>query len=66
MYLALGLGILAIAFVAASDWTLLMLVPFALLIHFGVVLREERYLRAKFGEEYRRYSERAPRYVWRF
>jgi len=65
MYLGLGLGILAIAFAFASDWMLAMLVPFALAIHFGVVLREERYLETKFGGEYRRYRNRVPRYGWR-
>jgi protein-S-isoprenylcysteine O-methyltransferase Ste14 len=65
MYLGLGLGTLAVAFALASDWMLIMLAPFALVIHFGVVLREERYLEARFGDQYRRYRERVPRYGWR-
>ena len=44
------------------DWTLVMLVAGALLIHFGVVRREERYLEAKFGDAYRRYRDAVPRY----
>jgi protein-S-isoprenylcysteine O-methyltransferase Ste14 len=64
MYLGLGLGILTIALALASDWMILMLVPFALVMHFGVVLREERYLEARFGDDYRRYRERVPRYGW--
>jgi protein-S-isoprenylcysteine O-methyltransferase Ste14 len=39
-----------------------MLVVAALLIHFGVVKREERYLEAKFGDAYRRYRDAVPRY----
>jgi protein-S-isoprenylcysteine O-methyltransferase Ste14 len=66
MYLGLGLGILTIAFALASDWVIVILVPFALVIHFGVVLREERYLEARFGDDYRRYAARVPRYGWRF
>ena len=64
MYLGLGLGILAIAFASASDWMLVMLVPFTLVIHSGVVLREERYLEARFGDNYRRYRSRVSRYGW--
>ena len=45
-----------------SDWTLVMLIPTALLLHYGVVLREERYLEGKFGDDYRRYKARVPRY----
>jgi protein-S-isoprenylcysteine O-methyltransferase Ste14 len=52
-----GLGI-----ALASDWMLVMLVPAVLLLHFGVVKREERYLEAKFGDAYRAYKERVPRY----
>jgi protein-S-isoprenylcysteine O-methyltransferase Ste14 len=64
MYVGLGLlvGGLGIAF--ASDWTLVMLVPAAFLIHFGVVKREERYLDLKFGEAYRAYRRAVPRYGW--
>ena len=46
----------------ASDWTLVLLVPAALILHFGVVTREERYLEAKFGESYRTYMSKVPRY----
>ena len=31
-----------------------MLIPAAMLVHYGVVLREERYLKRRFGESYRR------------
>ncbi|MCC6948798.1 MAG: isoprenylcysteine carboxylmethyltransferase family protein [Bradyrhizobiaceae bacterium] len=65
MYLALGLGTLAFAITNASDWTMVLLAPAALVLHFGVVLREERYLEGKFGDAYRRYRAAVPRYGWR-
>ena len=37
---------------------------FAPVMHFGVVKREERYLEAKFGDAYRQYMARVPRYGW--
>jgi protein-S-isoprenylcysteine O-methyltransferase Ste14 len=64
MYQGLGLLLLAVAVGAASDWTVLLLVPWALLMHFGVVLPEEHYLAAKFGDAYRRYQAQVPRYGW--
>ena len=66
MYWGLGLLILAIAIGLASAWTLIALAAFALVIHFGVVVREERYLEAKFGDAYRRYRAEVPRYGWRW
>ena len=66
MYWGLGLLILCIAVGLASGWTLIALAAFALVIHFGVVLREERYLERKFGDDYRRYKSIVPRYGWRF
>jgi len=62
MYVGLGCLVAGIGFALASDWTLVMLVVAALLIHFGVVKREERYLEAKFGAAYRSYMSTVPRY----
>jgi protein-S-isoprenylcysteine O-methyltransferase Ste14 len=65
MYIGLMLLVGGIGIALASDWTLVLLVPTALVLHYGVVLREERYLEAKFGEDYRRYTARVPRWgLW--
>jgi protein-S-isoprenylcysteine O-methyltransferase Ste14 len=39
--------------------------PTRYVLHYGVVLREERYLERKFGEDYRRFKAEMPRYGWR-
>jgi protein-S-isoprenylcysteine O-methyltransferase Ste14 len=36
------------------------------LVHYGIILREERHLERKFGDEYRRYKTSVPRYWRRF
>lgn len=53
---------LGIALVFALDWLVLLMVPSMLILHFGVVRREEQYLELKFGDQYRRYKSQAPRY----
>lgn len=62
MYVGMALLVAGLGIALASDWTLAMLVPAALVMHVGVVKREERYLEAKFGDEYRRFKARVPRY----
>jgi protein-S-isoprenylcysteine O-methyltransferase Ste14 len=64
MYQAFGLFVLGLAFAFASDWMFLLLPFGALIMHFGVVRREERYLVGKFGDAYRDYCNRVPRYGW--
>jgi protein-S-isoprenylcysteine O-methyltransferase Ste14 len=53
--------------VVVNSWWPLLLLPLALLVvHYGVVRREERYLEAKFGQEYRDFTARVPRWLsWR-
>lgn len=49
----------------ASDWTLVLLVAMAFALRNGVIVREERYLEQKFGDEYRAYKARVPRWgIW--
>jgi protein-S-isoprenylcysteine O-methyltransferase Ste14 len=47
-----------------NDWiTLLFVVPLALIFHYGVILREERYLITKFGEPYLEYKREVRRWI---
>ncbi len=64
MYVGLTLCLAGLSILLASDWMLVMTIVFVLVIHFGVVKREERYLEAKFGDAYRAYKARVPRYGW--
>jgi len=66
MYQGFFLITLGIAVIFRIDGAMLMLIPAALLLHYGVVLREERYLTRKFGESYRQYMATVPRYGWAF
>jgi protein-S-isoprenylcysteine O-methyltransferase Ste14 len=64
MYVGFALLVAGIGIALDSVWTLVLMIPAALVIHYGVVLREERYLEAKFGDAYRRYRQAVPRYGW--
>ena len=64
MYVGLALFVAGLAIALASDWTVVMLVAAIVIVHRGVVLREEGYLEQKFGEPYRQFKARVPRYGW--
>ena len=64
MYVGLILLLGGLAILLASDWMLVTTIVFALVLHVGVVKREERYLETKFGDSYRRYRDAVPRYGW--
>jgi protein-S-isoprenylcysteine O-methyltransferase Ste14 len=54
---------LGLSLIFALDWLLIFIVPSYFILHFAVVRREERYLERKFGDAYRQYRMRVPRYV---
>ena len=62
MYQGFFIIVLGIAVLFRIDGAVLMLIPAGLLLHYGVVLREERYLARKFGDSYRQYIAAVPRY----
>jgi protein-S-isoprenylcysteine O-methyltransferase Ste14 len=63
IYLGMFLGLVGLAIAFDNLWLLLMLVPFALVIRYGVVAREEAYLDRKFGDVYRGYRSRVRRWL---
>ncbi len=63
IYLGMFLGLMGLAMAFDNPWLLLMLVPFALVIRYGVVAREEAYLERKFGDVYRGYRSRVRRWL---
>src|SRR5919109_1643651 len=63
IYLGMFLGLIGLAIALDNLWLLIMLVPFALVIRYGVVAREEAYLERRFGEVYRDYRSRVRRWL---
>lgn len=63
IYLALTLIYVGLAVGVDSVWPLLTLLPLLVVMHFGVVRREEAYLEQKFGEAYRDYRARVRRWI---
>jgi protein-S-isoprenylcysteine O-methyltransferase Ste14 len=44
-------------------WGIVVLLPVFLILHYGVILREETYLERKFGGSYRSYRAAVRRYL---
>ena len=63
IYLGMFLGLIGLAIAFDNLWLLMMLVPFALVIRYGVVAREETYLERKFGDVYHRYRGHVRRWL---
>jgi protein-S-isoprenylcysteine O-methyltransferase Ste14 len=63
IYLGMVLGLIGLAIAFNSLWLLMTLVPFALVIRYGVITCEEAYLKRKFGDVYRRYRVRVRRWL---
>jgi protein-S-isoprenylcysteine O-methyltransferase Ste14 len=63
LYVALTLIYVGLALLTNALWVLVLIVPVLLLMHYGVVRREERYLEAKFGDAYRAYRSSVRRYL---
>lgn len=63
LYVALMLTYAAFTLLMDSRWMSALLPVLFLLLHFGVVRREERYLERKFGNGYTAYTSRVRRWL---
>jgi len=63
IYLGMFLLYGGIGVAAGSPWTLILTLPLAFTIRYGVVAREEAYLERRFGDMYRDYKARVHRWL---
>jgi len=63
IYLAFTMFSVGIGIVADLPWLFGLLVPTLVVIRWGVIAREERYLERKFGEAYRGYKATVRRWI---
>ena len=63
IYLSFTLLQLGIGLWANNAWVVALLVPTLVLMSYGVIAREERYMEQKFGDEYRRYQAAVRRWI---
>ena len=63
IYIGLVLMYFGLAIILTSLWVLLLLIPVLAILQRGVVEPEEEYLERQFGEAYRKYQARVPRWL---
>ncbi len=63
IYIGLTAVYAGIGITADAPWVLVLLAPLLLVMHYGVIAREERYLERKFGAEYLDYKASVRRWL---
>lgn len=63
IYVALSLIYAGIGVAIDSAWVLALLAPLLIVMQYGVIRREERYLTEYFGDEYLRYKASVRRWI---
>ncbi len=63
IYIGMVILYFGLAVMLTSAWMLLLLIPVLIVLQRGVVEREETYLTAKFGDAYRQFQARVPRWL---
>jgi protein-S-isoprenylcysteine O-methyltransferase Ste14 len=63
IYLAFVLITVGLGFGLENLWIILCVIPASLVMYFGVVIKEERYLQEKFGDPYVAYKQKVRRWL---
>jgi protein-S-isoprenylcysteine O-methyltransferase Ste14 len=63
IYIGFVLAYFGLSIMLTSFWVLLLLIPVLMVLQRGVVDREEVYLERQFGDAYRKYKARVPRWL---
>lgn len=63
LYIGILSLFIGLSLIIDTWWGFVLLVPVALTLHLGVILREERYLEQKFGDSYLNYKNSVRRYL---
>ncbi len=63
IYIGLTAAYAGIGIALDAPWVRVMLLPTLVVMHYGVILREERYLERKFGKEYLGYKASVRRWI---
>jgi protein-S-isoprenylcysteine O-methyltransferase Ste14 len=63
IYVGMFLVYAGIGIAARSPWILILALPLAITLRYGVVAREEAYLERRFGDAYRDYKARVRRWL---
>ena len=63
IYVGFFLIYIGIGIAARSPWILILVLPLAITIRYGVIAREEAYLGRRFGDDYRDYKTRVRRWL---
>jgi protein-S-isoprenylcysteine O-methyltransferase Ste14 len=54
---------IGLSLLTGTWWGFILIVPAELILHYGVILREEHYLEQKFGDSYLTYKNVVRRYL---
>ncbi len=63
IYLSMMLLVTGLGVTLDNIWLIALAAVFQQIIRWGVIAREEKYLEAKFGEDYREFKERTRRWI---